>query len=202
MKKIKILTIWLLSLWLLGNIFLIVSAQGNKKPDYTELNRKISEAGKQAYEEIKNKQANDVQRNIDQTAKAEQDKANKIISKEAEKNREKLEEAERNRCKWIKLNTDFPFVGKCIGYETDGTKTNQINVFPKMIRSLMKLTISIIMLMSFLIIVISGVMITSSGYDGGNYKEGIENIKKVAIGLALLGASGVILKLINPNFFT
>ena len=71
-----------------------------------------------------------------------------------------------------------------------------------MIRSLMKLTISIIMLMSFLIIVISGVMITSSGYDGGNYKEGIENIKKVAIGLTLLGASGVILKLINPNFFT
>ena len=85
---------------MLGNIFLIVSAQGNKKPDYTEeLNRKISEAGKQAYEEIKNKQANDVQRNIDQTAKAEQDKANKTISKEAEKNREKLEEAERNKCK-------------------------------------------------------------------------------------------------------
>ena len=84
---------------MLGNIFLIVSAQGNKKPDYTELNRKISEAGKQAYEEIKNKQANDVQRNIDQTAKAEQDKANKTISKEAEKNREKLKEAERNKCK-------------------------------------------------------------------------------------------------------
>ena len=38
-------------------------------------------------------------------------------------------------------------------------------------------------------------MVTSSGYDSGNYN-------KVATGLALLGASGVILKLINPNFFT
>lgn len=200
MKKIKILTIWLLSLWLLGNIFLIVSAQGNKKPDYTELNRKISEAGKQAYEEIKNKQANDVQRNIDQTAKAEQDKANKTIWKEAEKNKEKLEEAERNRCKWIKLNTNFPFVGNCIGFEWG--KTNQINVFPRMVKSLMKLIISVIMLMSLIIIIIAGVMVTSSGYDSGNYKKGLDLINKVATGLALLGASGVILKLINPNFFT
>ena len=200
MKKIKILTIWLLSLWLLGNIFLIVSAQGNKKPDYTELNKKINEAGKQAYEEIKNKQANDVQRNIDQTAKAEQDKANKTIWKEAEKNKEKLEEAERNRCKWIKLNTNFPFVGNCIGFEWG--KTNQINVFPRMVKSLMKLIISVIMLMSLIIIIIAGVMVTSSGYDSGNYKKGLDLINKVATGLALLGASGVILKLINPNFFT
>lgn len=157
MKKIKILTIWLLSLWLLGNIFSVADA--NNACTWNNCwNKTTNQSGTST--------------------------------------------SSKTVCNGIKLNTDFPFVGKCIGYETDGTKTNQINVFPKMIRSLMKLTISIIMLMSFLIIVISGVMITSSGYDGGNYKEGIENIKKVAIGLALLGASGVILKLINPNFFT
>ena len=58
------------------------------------------------------------------------------------------------------------------------------------------------MLMSLIIIIIAGVMVTSSGYDSGNYQKGLDLINKVATGLALLGASGVILKLINPNFFT
>ena len=200
MKKIKILTIWLLSLWLLGNIFSVADAQGKQRPNYTELNRQINEAGKKAYEEIRNKQANDVQKKIGDISKAQNDKANAIVWKEAEKNKEKLEQAERNRCKWIKLNTNFPFVGSCIGLESGGT--NQINVFPRMVKSLMKLIISVIMLMSLIIIIIAGVMVTSSGYDSGNYKKGLDLINKVATGLALLGASGVILKLINPNFFT
>jgi len=192
MKKIKILTIWLLSLWLLGNIFSVADAQGKQRPNYTELNRQINEAGKKAYEEIRDK--------IGDISKAQNDKANAIVWKEAEKNKEKLEQAERNRCKWIKLNTNFPFVGSCIGLESGGT--NQINVFPRMVKSLMKLIISVIMLMSLIIIIIAGVMVTSSGYDSGNYKKGLDLINKVATGLALLGASGVILKLINPNFFT
>jgi len=35
----------------------------------------------------------------------------------------------------------------------------------------------------------------------GNPSEGKKMIIKVVIGIALLGASGVILRLINPNFF-
>ena len=190
MKKIKILTIWLLSLWLLGNIFSVADAQGKQNPNYTELNRQINEAGKKAYEEIRNKQANDFQKTIGDISKAQNDKANAIM----------LKEARRTKCNGIKLNTNFPFVGSCIGFEWG--KTNQINVFPKMIKSLMKLIISVIMLMSLIIIIIAGVMVTSSGYDSGNYKKGLDLINKVATGLALLGASGVILKLINPNFFT
>lgn len=199
MKKIKILTIWLLSLWVLGSIPFVSANnfKNNLPPTACTLRGEncgpITPAGRERIQKVEGK-----------TAWIKTCDLECQLKKQEEERKKKTEELNKKTnaqiCNGIKLNTDFPFVGKCIGYETDGT--NQINVFPKMIRSLMKLTISIIMLMSFLIIVISGVMITSSGYDGGNYKEGIENIKKVAIGLALLGASGVILKLINPNFFT
>lgn len=65
----------------------------------------------------------------------------------------------------------------------------------------MKLIMTIIMVMAILMIVAAGVMMTTGGYDKGNYSKGLEILKKVAVGMALLGASGVILKLINPNFF-
>lgn len=66
----------------------------------------------------------------------------------------------------------------------------------------MKFIITVIMIVSFLIIVAAGVMMTTGGFSSSNYSKGIEWIKTVAIALALLGASGVILKLINPNFFS
>lgn len=155
MKKIKILTIWLLSLWLLGNIFSVADA--NNTCTWNNCwNNTTNQSGTST--------------------------------------------SSKTVCNGIKLNTNFPFVGSCIGFEWG--KTNQINVFPKMVKSLMKLIISVIMLMSLIIIIIAGVMVTSSGYDSGNYKKGLDLINKVATGLALLGASGVILKLINPNFFT
>lgn len=155
MKKIKILTIWLLSLWLLGNIFSVVDA--NNACTWNNCWSNTT-------------------------------------------NQSGTSSASKTVCNGIKLNTNFPFVGSCIGFEWG--KTNQINVFPRMVKSLMKLIISVIMLMSLIIIIIAGVMVTSSGYDSGNYKKGLDLINKVATGLALLGASGVILKLINPNFFT
>jgi hypothetical protein len=52
------------------------------------------------------------------------------------------------------------------------------------------------LIVSFLLIVIGGIMIST-----GNPKWGKDMIMKVIIGIALLGASGVILRLINPNFF-
>ncbi|MDO4713506.1 MAG: hypothetical protein Q4B28_02415 [bacterium] len=66
---------------------------------------------------------------------------------------------------------------------------------------MMKLVITVIMVVSFLMIVAAGVQMTSAGADTGQYNKGRGIIKNVATALALLGASGVILKLINPNFF-
>lgn len=104
-------------------------------------------------------------------------------------------------CKGIKLNTDFPFIWRCIGISGGEAGVNQTNAFAFMIKGIMKFIITIIMILSVLIIVAAGVMMTTGGYEKGNYNKGMEMIKNVAWALALLGASGVILKLINPNFF-
>lgn len=186
MKKIKILTIWLLSLWLLGNI-LFVSANNSKTNTPTPT--------------TKREQIQKVEAKIIWPKVCDQECMNKEIQDRIRKESERIrKQIEAKKCKWIKLNTNFPLVGSCIGFEWG--KANQINVFARMVKSLMKLIISVIMLMSLIIIIIAGVMVTSSGYDSGNYKKGLDLINKVATGLALLGASGVILKLINPNFFT
>ena len=92
---------------MLGNIFSVADAQGKQNPNYTELNRQINEAGEKTYEEMRNKQANDLQRKIEESARSQRDKANAIM----------LKEARRIKCNGIKLNTNFPFVGSCIGFE-------------------------------------------------------------------------------------
>ena len=101
-------------------------------------------------------------------------------------------------CKWVKLNTNLPFLWNCIG---DGNGVNQLNAFPIMIKGLMKIIISIVLVMSFLMIVAGGVMMTTAGYESGNFAKWKGMITSVAKALAMLGASWVILKLINPNFF-
>ena len=103
-------------------------------------------------------------------------------------------------CKWVKLNTNLPFLWNCIGVSSDG-KVNQLNAFPIMIKGLMKIIISIVLVMSFLMIVAGGVMMTTAGYESGNFVKWKGMITSVAKALAMLGASWVILKLINPNFF-
>ncbi len=50
-------------------------------------------------------------------------------------------------------------------------------------------------------ILAGGVMIASAGDNSGRAGEGKKLIVGVIIGFAVLGASGVILRLINPNFF-
>ena len=50
---------------------------------------------------------------------------------------------------------------------SDG-KVNQLNAFPIMIKGLMKIIISIVLVMSFLMIVAGGVMMTTAGYESGN----------------------------------
>lgn len=114
----------------------------------------------------------------------------------------KLNQKEQKKvtCKPIKLNTYFPFLWDKIG--CNGTEPiNQTTAFAYMIKGLMKLVITIIMVVSFLMIVAAGVLMASAWPDTSKYSNGLGIIKNVATALALLGASGVILKLINPNFF-
>ena len=192
MKKIKILTIWLLSLWVLGSIPFVSANnfKNNLPPTACTLRGEncgpITPAGRERTQKVETNTAWIKNCDLECQRKKQEEELN--------------EKPNAPICNGIKLNTNFPFVGSCIGFEWG--KTNQINVFPRMVKSLMKLIISVIMLMSLIIIIIAGVMVTSSGYDSGNYKKGLDLINKVATGLALLGASGVILKLINPNFFT
>lgn len=50
----------------------------------------------------------------------------------------------------------------------------------------MKINIAVIMVMSFLMIVSAGVLMTTGGYDKGNYSKGIAMIKTVATAMAVL----------------
>lgn len=111
------------------------------------------------------------------------------------------EGSKKEECKGVKLNTNLPFLWNCIGVTSDTKNPNQLNAFPIMIKGLMKIVISIVLVVSFLMIVAGGVMMASWGYDASNFSKGKGMIKSVAQALAMLGASGVILKLINPNFF-
>ena len=127
----------------------------------------------------------------------------KIDKMNAEQATKACEEAVANwLCLWIKLNTDFPFVWNCIQTRKCWDEaTNSINVFPKLISALMNLLMTIILIMSLLMIVRSWVLMASSWSDSWRYWEWTKMLKKVAIWMALLWASWVILKVINPNFF-
>ncbi len=101
-------------------------------------------------------------------------------------------------CCGVKLNTTIPFIGNCIATTAqDPTSTiNETTAFPILVTALVKILISVILIASFVMIVAGGVM-----WSTGDAKWGKDLIIKVAIGLAILGASGVILRLVNPNFF-
>lgn len=105
-------------------------------------------------------------------------------------------------CCWMKLNTSIPFVGKCVEENAtnvwDGEETwvTWDTAFPVLMWSLTKILVSVILIVCFVLIVIGGIMIAS-----GNPSWWKSMIRKVVIGIALLWASGVILRLINPNFF-
>ncbi len=104
----------------------------------------------------------------------------------------------------ITLNTNIPFVGRCIAVSnSDGNADAvQLNAFPRLVQWLGRLLLSIILLLSFVLVIAGGVMIAASGADSNAYGQWKKLITKVIIGIALLGMMGVILRLINPNFFT
>lgn len=105
-------------------------------------------------------------------------------------------------CCGIQLNTSVPFIGNCIESETGNVGSNEEkwvswdNAFPVLMGSLTKILVTVILIVSFVLIVVWGIMIST-----GNVAWWKGMIIKVAAGIAILWASGVILRLINPNFF-
>ena len=121
-------------------------------------------------------------------------------------------------CCGISLNTTVPFIGKCIQMLSAAekkilsakwlwnTSTTTMLVtgdtaFPALMLWLTKILVTVILLASFIAIIVAGVMMAASGDKEEWYTNGTKIIGSVIAALALLGASGVILRLINPNFF-
>lgn len=128
---------------------------------------------------------------------------------------------DEKNCKWIcdptktccgiELNTVVPFIWDCIemtsqndvwSWDNENTSTlNQLNAFPFLMMGLSKILVTVILIFSFLIVIAAWLMMTTGVYSEQNYKKGMERVQKVVVGLILLWASGLILKLINPSFF-
>lgn len=120
------------------------------------------------------------------------------------------EEEDCSDCKCgIKLNTSVPFIWNCIQIAREDTTNNDTNTtivtkqnaFPVLMWALSKIVVTAILVFSFVLIIVAGVMMASSGGDSGRFSDGKKLIWKVIVWLALLWASWVILKLINPSFF-
>jgi hypothetical protein len=115
-----------------------------------------------------------------------------------------------NFCCGIKLNTNVPFVGRCIVQADAGTPwsanadspqwttttVTAINAFPRLMRALTNIVMTLILVGSMIMLIVSGVM-----YASGQPGQGKQIIQRVIVSLILLGTSGIILRLINPTFF-
>ena len=97
-------------------------------------------------------------------------------------------------CDGIKLNTCFPILKDCI--EMKAGSTNPTNAFPYMIWVLTKIIISVILVVCFILVIVAWIMRAADKPDKAK-----PLLRKVAITILLLWFSGVILKLVNPNFF-
>lgn len=96
---------------------------------------------------------------------------------------------------WVKLNTDVPWIWRCI------SKSNSESVFPNLMWWLSKIVLTLIMVIGFLFIVAWGVFITMSwAWEWGKAKWK-ELIMRVVVWIVLIWTSWIILHIINPNFF-
>ena len=101
---------------------------------------------------------------------------------------------DKDKCNWIKLNTNFPIIWNCIW---DDAGEDATKAFPSMIWAFTKIVMALILVGCFIIIIYAGIL-----WAADKPKEAKEWLKRVAITILLLWFSGAILKLINPNFFT
>ena len=103
----------------------------------------------------------------------------------------------------IRLNTDIPFVGRCIKKDTDPAtvETNYGNVFPKLVGGLMRVVMAAVVIIGFLAILVGWFMMTAGWVKQDLVNKWRDLIIKVIGWLVLVWLLGIILNLINPNFF-
>lgn len=102
----------------------------------------------------------------------------------------------------IMLNTYIPFIGRCIKRSVNAwsSETTVVNVFPNMVGWLTRILMTAIVIMWFLGI-LTGWFMIASDWAFGTKQMGVKLIVSIIAWLILLWASGIILNLINPNFF-
>lgn len=108
-----------------------------------------------------------------------------------------------NNC--VQLNTNIPGIwNKICMWKWDEKNTTYVttdDAFPKLMWALMKIVVAVIIAVGFIMIILGGLLITSSWADQSRYWRWKDMIIKVIIWIALLWLSWVILHMINPNFF-
>lgn len=117
------------------------------------------------------------------------------------------EKCDKEKCNCgVKLNTSIPFIGSCLMYGNtnnpnqngDGTTTvNSLNAFPILMGALIRLLVSVILLACFGALIVGWFMMTIPE----QFKTGKSLVMKVVWTIVSLWSLGIILYLINPNFF-
>ncbi len=102
----------------------------------------------------------------------------------------------------IMLNTNVPFVWRCIKRSTEdsATQATLVNVFPRTMWALSRITMTAVIIIGFLWILTWWFLIASA-WAFNQKALWIKIITSVIAWLILLGASAIILNLINPEFF-
>lgn len=105
----------------------------------------------------------------------------------------------------VKLNTNVPFIGRCIMYGNTNntwlswevTTVNSVSAFPILMSAMIKLLMGVILVVCLWTIIVGWFMMTVPGqYDKGKWL-----VKKVVWTIVALWSLWLILYLINPNFF-
>ena len=110
------------------------------------------------------------------------------------------------KCCGVQLNMELPFIGDCIEMNTDSsnpdtTSVSSVTAFPILMQWLMKIVMSVILIFSFLMIIVAGLMMTAWAFKSSSFDKWKNILKNVIISLILLWCSWLILSLINPSFF-
>ena len=101
----------------------------------------------------------------------------------------------------IRLNTNVPFVWRCLYKTVDGNDANLTTWVPKLIQSLIRIVMTVVIVTWFLWILVWWFMITGA-WAFWTAEQWKKIIIWVIVWLVLLWASWIILSLVNPDFFT
>lgn len=101
----------------------------------------------------------------------------------------------------IRLNEDLPVSTYCKTYQviSGSSGTDFIKGFVNIIY---RLSVGIIGVLAVIVMVINGIRISTAGDDSGAVSEAKERIAQSIFGLAVLFLAWIILRSVNPNFFT